>query len=121
MGTLQSQTDNDMSALFTIPEAPKTEAQHAYEAALQIDGLGRQLLETMQREYSRMFALFWRNPNASPQAMAEAFGTQAANLFARSSQLATFLLSQKEDILTEADYTPPQPVVINEDGTVTIG
>lgn len=110
-----------MSTLFTIPEVPKTEAQHAYEAALEINRIGKQLLDTMQREYSRMFALFWRNSNVSPQAVADAFGVQTADMFSRSSALATFLLSQQSDILTEADYTPPVPVKLNDDGTATIG
>lgn len=109
-----------MSQIFQLQEVPKTEAQHAYEAAVQINTMGKELLNTMQREYSRMFGLFWRNPNASPQAMADAFGAQTADLFARSSGLATFLLSQQADILAEQDYTPPVPVTLNQDGTATI-
>ena len=66
------------------------------------------------------FNSFWRNPSVTPAEIAAALGTNAAAVFSRHAATVQFLLSQKPDILSPEDYTPPIPYRLETDGSLTI-
>ncbi len=78
--------------------------------------------------HTRLFALFWRNPDATPDQIAAALGNQALRLFQLSREnienidcLATLLGKDVSDYIPAADRLPPPTVTPNPDGTATLG
>ena len=92
------------------------------------------ITDEMNQEFKRrifqhrnLFALFWRNPDATPDQIAAAFGNQAVRLFQLSQEnvehidrLATLLGKDVADYIPVEDRVPPRTVTPNRDGTVTI-
>lgn len=79
-------------------------------------------LNMLRTTYVRNWALFWENPNATPQQVADDFGTSAAALFA-ASQATAALLASIDASLVPADMQgvpPTYTVTFNADGTVAI-
>ena len=98
----------------TTPTATSVKA----EMLARITSLKAILLSSYQANYRA----FWFAKGVTPQQVADQFGTDGAELFARSAALAAFLETQfpgeipAEMLTVPAGYT----VTCNEDGTVTI-
>lgn len=92
----------------------KTPAQRAAEHLL----AGPQaLFNLMFQQWRAKLDLLWKNP--SPQAVLDEVGTNAAELFALSAQMAAFLETLKNGS-TAAALAQIKPFTVNPDGTVTI-
>lgn len=77
--------------------------------------------------HRRLFTLFWRNSEATPDQIAAALGNQAVRLFQLSREniehidrLATLLGKDVADYIPAEDRIPPRTVTPHADGTVTI-
>jgi len=93
------------------------------------------LLQQMNAEAERrvgvhrdMFNAFWNSTEATPQEIAAKMGNNAAAFFALASQNVTHIATcaaivgkTLDDYLQPSEYVPPQTVIVNQDGTVTIG
>ena len=62
-------------------------------AANQVKLSGNQLFKTMLNVYTNNFNAVWNNPNATPDKVVSAFGTEAQKVFALSAGLAAYLVS----------------------------
>jgi hypothetical protein len=62
-------------------------------AATQVKVAGNQLFQMMLRSYQSNYNLVWANPNATPDTIVAAMGTDAVKLFALSAALAQLLTS----------------------------
>jgi len=75
------------------------------------------ILQSTILNYESAFTMFWYNPNATPQLIADRFGNNAYKLFVASDTTRQFIQSMKPE------YVPPSvpyAFEINPDGTVTI-
>lgn len=77
--------------------------------------------------HTELWALFWNNPAATPQQIADAAGNKAALFFAISAENIQHINNLAAKVgKTAADFMPshllstPTRVTINQDGTVTI-
>jgi len=69
-------------------------------------------------QHARLFQQFWENRKVSPQEILDEYGTDAAQLFAYSSQLQALAKGINPDY---EPLVPPYAFTINRDGTVTVG
>ncbi|HEV7297760.1 MAG TPA: hypothetical protein VGN72_00220 [Tepidisphaeraceae bacterium] len=78
----------------------------------------QRFLNMVKSQYGMLARGFWANRSHTPMAMAEAYGTDAAELFQLSSKLATFIsdVTGEESSVVPAEYG----YVINPDGTAVI-
>ena len=75
--------------------------------------------DRMVKSYRHGVDIFWRNPRATPQEIADALGTNAAEIFQLHYDLGELIY--KYDMSAIADkMTQIGRATINEDGTVTI-
>ena len=74
------------------------------------------------KQYQNAFDAIWnRTDGIEPQAILDAFGTDAAELFSKSAATRDYILALDANLLPEAYRAPPLPVTINSDGTVSVG
>jgi hypothetical protein len=83
----------------------KTQAQNVYN--------------TMVAVFIRSSKMFWENPNATPQQIAEALGTDAKQLFEVHYKLGQFISSINPSDIEEVSSIIGN-FTMNEDGTITI-
>lgn len=83
----------------------KTQAQNVYN--------------TMVAVFLRSSKMFWENPNATPQQIAEALGTDAKQLFEVHYKLGQFISSINPSDIEEISSIVGN-FTVNEDGTVTV-
>jgi hypothetical protein len=70
--------------------------------------------------YKRGFDSFWRNPQFTPQEMAEAWGIQGLRLFMNSGATKDYILAIDSNALTQEYIDPPmtwQPEMDNGEPT----
>lgn len=97
---------------------PTQSAPTVNDVVNQIKSGNMQIYRFLKMQHTQSFNNVWNNPTYTPQEIVDAFGTDAATLFTLSWQI--------QQILQAADpgyvmLIPPVPVVINPDGTVTLG
>lgn len=111
-----------------IPDYQTTTIPPAKEFADSIiDDFDRELQRRIFM-HKAMFRKFWQTPGLLPQDIFDAMGIHAA-LFLQlgSKDLADIASSlalsgqSLDDYIKQAEYTPPFKIIINNDGTVTIG
>ena len=110
--------------LFDDPDQPVDPAKQ----------LADNLLKLFNREidrridlYRQSFKGFWHTPGVEPQAILDELGTNAAvwlqigNTDLKHIDAILAMRGQSlDDYLSPEDYTPPRPLTIHEDGTVTV-
>ena len=64
---------------------------------------------TLVKSYKREFDAFWRDPQCTPQQMAEAWGTDCLELFTNSGETCTYILTIDPDALPVEYQTPLMP------------
>jgi len=75
-------------------------------------------LESMKATHSRGMALLWSvEGDVGPAQILAEIGTDAVEVFTRSTELACFIQSQDPEWIPEA---PPFPFSANEDGSIEI-
>lgn len=114
-----------MSQLIPLPEP---EALPAAESIAQSE-LARvnALLESRINSHKQRFAAFWANPQASPDEILAAMGTNAVLWLQAASEsaghiarLAAIVGQTLDDFLPPEFYAPRRPFVIGQDGSVTL-
>lgn len=79
----------------------------------------KNVYNTMVGMFIRTSKMFWNNPNATPEEIAEALGTDAKKLFELHYKLGQFIAE-----INPSDIAEVSPLIgsftINEDGTVTV-
>lgn len=83
----------------------------------QIKQITSQCVIVMQRTATATYNLFWKS-DESPQAIADALGTDAVQAFEVFGLLQDTIMQLNP---TWQKLTAPLPFVKNEDGTITIG
>lgn len=106
-----------MQALITHPD---NQIPAARVQAAKMDTIRLGAAEQFRAQLRVLLNSFWHNRYATPAEMAAEFGTGCAQLFAEHAAAIRFLASRGVEI-PEAEYTPPLPFTINQDGSVTIG
>ena len=104
-------------SLFTEEPLAKTDLEKAEDAKRQIVTQSQSTLNRLVSGQRRAFQILWYNP-LGPQAILDAFGTSAVELFVVSQKTEDFIKELKPD------YEPlevPYEFTINQDGTVTVG
>ncbi len=88
-------------------------------AATQVKVAGNQLFQMMLRSYQGSYNLVWTNPNATPDKIVTAMGTDAVKLFTLSAALAQLLTSAGA---TGIPLTMPAgwTFTANDDGSATL-
>lgn len=84
------------------------------------------MFQAFVRAYKCEFDTFWRNPQFTPQQMAEAWGVQGLTLFQNSAATKGYILTIDPTALTAEYIDPPQPITFEMDngaptGRVVIG
>jgi hypothetical protein len=101
-----------MSIITTIPlEVKQAQAKVKISQGINAAIMG------LQDQMLRLFTQFWLNPELTPQQVADAFGTDAAQLFVLMGKAQAFINDVKPNAFVQS---PPKAFVINQDGTVTI-
>ncbi len=115
LGTVSAQ-------LITAPQTPPAQ-RIAAELCTELNGE----FDRRVSMHRLLFGKFWRNAEATPDAIAAALGTQAARLFLISAEnsnhidrLAEQLGKDVSDYIPNEDRIPPRTVTLNANGTVTI-
>lgn len=100
---------------FSKPQPPQTPQEIASNLKIQAKNIYNNMLNT----YTRGVKLFWDNPNATPQEISNALGTDAKELFELHYKLGQ-LISSVDPIAIATGATVIGQFIMNEDGTVTI-
>jgi hypothetical protein len=91
----------------------------ADRAANQIVNQARSVFRQLVSAYNDGAKAFWNNPRATPQQVAAALGTDAAEVFGLHAKIGALLAEVKPEVIA-----PGQAVVgtftVNSDGTVTV-
>ena len=92
----------------------------AQQKAEQDGFIFNQTFQAFVMSYKRGFDSFWRNPQFTPQQMAEAWGVQGLTLFINSGATKDYILAIDSNALTQ-DYSDPpltwQPEMDNGEPT----
>jgi hypothetical protein len=72
----------------------------------------------IEAQHKQSFDLVWENTNFTAKEIVDAFGTDARALFELSWGLQQILMGANPAYVP---LTPPNEIVFNEDGTVTVG
>lgn len=91
----------------------------AQEVANQLKQNAKNTFRNLVGSYNANARLFWSNPAFTPNQIAAALGTDAAELFQLHAKIGELLASVKPDSVTQV-LALVQPFTVNEDGTVTI-
>lgn len=98
----------------------------AQRAATQIKRGTARLAQTLLREWERGFDMVWNNPNATPDKVLEAIGTDAAETFELSAATVQFMAAimpgrlDSEWERLQAKLAAKPATTTHDDGTVTI-
>lgn len=79
----------------------------------------KNVYNTMVGMFIRTSKMFWNNPNATPDEIAEALGTDAKKLFELHYKLGNFIAEINPSDISEVSNIIGK-FTINEDGTVTV-
>ncbi len=110
-----------MAIINTAPSAPLTQQQILAAQAAAYSAQMNQQYQQMARLFQQVGKFCWANPapNSAPQAVFDAFGTNAGDLFKLAAAFTAL-------VATYTGTSPTSPVpsdytyVINNDGTVTV-
>lgn len=100
---------------FSRPQTPQTPE----EISLSLKTQAKNVYNNMLNTYSRGLRLFWNNPNATPQQISNALGTDAKELFELHYKLGQ-LISSVDPLVVASVSSIVGQFIMNEDGTVTI-
>lgn len=110
--------------LLDIVKPERTAAQDIF------DNLAEQINGEIQRRidlHKQMFNSFWKNPDATPEQLAEAAGTRAVKFFLIAAEninhinnLAKLIGKELEDVFPAEYWSRPKNIQFNQDGSVTI-
>jgi hypothetical protein len=91
----------------------------AERVANQIVNQTRMTFQQLVSVYNEGARSFWANPRATPQEVAAALGTNAAEVFNLHAKIGTLLAEVKPDAITAGQAVVGQ-FTVNADGTVTV-
>ncbi len=110
--------------LIDVVKPERTAAQDIF------DSLADQINGEIQRRidlHKQMFQSFWKNPDATPEQLAEAAGTRAAKFFMIAAEnvkhienLAKLIGKNLEDVFPAEYWSRPKNIAFNQDGSVQI-
>lgn len=92
---------------------------NAVAVAADILRVFKELYNNMMNQYRHGTNLYWRNSKATPQEIADVFGTDAAEVFQNHYALGQLLASLNPEEVAEINQAVGN-FTMNEDGTVTI-
>lgn len=92
---------------------------YAVVVASDILNVYKQLYNNMIEQYRHGTLLYWRNSKATPQEIADAFGTDAGEIFQNHYALGQLLTTINPEEVAQINELVGN-FTINEDGTVTI-
>lgn len=104
---------------MSILDKEIVQESNAIVVASDIIRVFKQLYNHMIEEYRHGTNLYWRNSKATPQEIADVFGTDAAEIFQNHYALGQLLASINPEEVAEINQAVGN-FTINEDGTVTI-
>ena len=104
--------------LDLTPE-PETPEQIAARIAKELIRVPKQSLSEEFAKWRASMVKLWKNPEATPEAILAAIGTDAAELFILSGAKVAFFESVKPGCTAEVSAWMT-PFEMNEDGTVTL-
>jgi hypothetical protein len=100
---------------LTRREPPKTPAEIAVSLKLQ----AKNVYNNMLGVFNRGSKMFWDNPNATPEQIALALGSDGKELFSLHYKLGQLISTIDATAISEGSSVVGQ-FTMNEDGTVTI-
>jgi len=97
-----------------VSDTPATRMAKEIRARVQTNWAG--MIQAQIDIYDRL----WKSQEYTPQAVLDALGTDATQLFQLGAVNVGAILTIKPDALTEEQYKPPFVCTFNPDGTVTV-
>lgn len=89
------------------------------EISKRLKNQAKNVYDTMVSMFIRTSRMFWSNPNATPEEISEALGTDAKKLFELHYKLGQFIAEINPSDISEVSGIIGK-FTINEDGTVTV-
>lgn len=104
---------------MSILDKEISQESNAVAVAADVLRVFKELYNNMMDQYRHGTNLYWRNSKATPQEIADVFGTDAVEVFQNHYALGQLLASLNPEEVAEINQAVGN-FTMNEDGTVTI-